>query len=504
MAFPWTALPTQLLEPLLAGSVGKTHLMRCARIALGEVGAADLGLDLLATAWEHDPLDAALAGQIIAIDEQVHLLPKALKTLLHQASRAGNRLVSVQQAAAAALEEADHKALATAAADTRKVFEAGGDMLLARAHALAGRHERARAACAALSLLAPLTTVTDLHAHCAQAMGDRERATELLRSSLTLRPWQVNTLLRLADMETGADMTTRLPDGDTAILLYSWNKAEDLNATLDSLASSDTGRARILALDNASTDETPAVLEAWASRLGERLTTITMPCNLGAPAARNWLMTRPEVRSARWTVYLDDDILLPTDWLARLGAAAEAYPDATVWGCKVVDKDLPSRIQNADLHIREAQQGLPVARHLDTPPPFSMTDLHMQTPDLGQFDFMRPCASVTGCCHLFRTDRLLASGEFDIRFSPTQFDDLEHDLRMLADGGGAVYTGHLRVRHARRTGDTQQQDATTASNAVANMIKLYYKIDHDTASIRSLAASRLVNDVVKREQALGV
>ena len=505
MAFDWTALPPSILEPLLAGSVGKAHLARCALAALETGGAAAaMGPDLLALAWEHDPLDAELAAQALALDERLRRLPGPLKALLAMAAKTRGRLDAAHEAAQCAMDDANAEALARAAVLARPAFEAGADMLLARAHSLAGRMGRAAEACAALTALAPLTTIMDLHAYCALAGGDREAAMERLGESLRHRPWQVNSLLRLADLAAGADQAAELPRGEAVVLLYSWNKADDLDATLASLAASDTGGARIVALDNASTDDTPAVLDAWASRLGDRLARITTPTNLGAPAARNWLMARPEVRASRWVAYLDDDVLLPPDWLARLGAAARAFPEASAWGCKVVDAGAPARIQNADLHLRGGQDNPALTQLLGHEAPLAVTDLHLQTPDLGQFDYIRPCASVTGCCHLFNTERLLASGEFDIRFSPTQFDDLEHDLRMLADGGGAVYTGHLRVRHARRTGDATGTSTAAASNSLANMVKLCFKLGPDASALRSHAATRLAHDVTKRSKALGI
>ncbi|WP_461210969.1 glycosyltransferase family 2 protein [Desulfocurvus sp. DL9XJH121] len=502
MPFPWTALPPELLEALLAGSTGKAHLARCARLALApEARAADLGLDLLAAAWEHDPLDADLAAQILGLDARMRLLPDALKAQLQACAKAKPRLAPLRLDADAALADADADALARAAAPVREAFPLGADMLLARAHFLAGRAARGEEACAALEAQAPLTTMTNLHAACALAAGDRQRAMDALRASLAARPWQAGALLRLADLASGADMALSMPRGPIAVLLYSWNKAADLDAALASLAASDTDDARILALDNGSTDDTPSVLSAWAHRLGERFTPLTLPCNVGAPAARNWLMSRPEVRASRWTAYLDDDIELPHDWLARLGAAAAAYPEASAWGCKVVDRDAPGRVQNVDLHLREPREAHPL-RTVQAPG-LDVSDLHLQTPDLGQFAYTRPCASVTGCCHLFSTERLLAAGEFDIRFSPTQFDDLEHDLRMLGAGGGAVYTGHLTVRHARRTGTGTSAQA--GGNALGNLLKLQFLYGPDAApALRRLAARRALDDVLAKEENLGL
>jgi len=499
MALNWNSLPPRLLEPLLAGSVGKPHLAAAALAALSpEAARPDLGLALLAEAWAHDPLDADLPTQILALDAKLNLVPKPVKALLAPAAKAARALRALK---GADLPETSPEELFAMAEQTAPLFPAAAELIRARGHFLAGRFERAAASLDKLA--APLATTQALAAECTLRQGDRARAMDLYRSVCEAQPWHVGALSRLHDLDSGRDTALARPDGEVAILLYSWNKADDLDATLESLATSKLDEARITVLDNGSTDATPQVLEAWTHRLGERFSTLRLPSNIGAPAARNWLLTLPEVRAARWVAYLDDDILLPEDWLLRLGAAAEAYPEAGVWGCKVVDRVSPQIIQNADLHLRPARPN--AAQTTGHTPLFEVTDIHQQSPDLGQFDCIRPCASVTGCCHLFRTSRLMAAGEFDIRFSPTQFDDLEHDLRLLLEGRTPVYTGHLTVRHARQSGMLTARQGAASGNAFGNQLKLQMKYTPDQiGQMRRLALAALLDDVQAKERALGL
>jgi hypothetical protein len=205
-------------------------------------------------------------------------------------------------------------------------------------------------------------------------------------------------------------------------VLYTFNNASRLDRTLAALAA--TGRAfippggwRIFVLDNGCRDDTAAVLAAWQDRLGADLTVLTLPVNVGAPAGRNWLAAQPAVRAATFAVYLDDDALVPSDWLGRFGAALARYPRAGVYGCRVRGANAPRFEQNADGHLwptprRDAFQGRG----------FTLLRPWLHTPDWGEYGLTRPCATVTGCCHLFPTlpdrDRRL-----DLRFSPTQYDD---------------------------------------------------------------------------------
>ena len=316
------------------------------------------------------------------------------------------------------------------------------------------------------------------------ALGDEAQALPHLFQALVAAPWQANLALVTADAASGLRQSRTPLPGPALVLLYTWNKADDLDATLASLFASDLsvagGRARVLVLDNGSTDHTPQVLAAWSERVGDSLLRVTLPVNIGAPAARNWLAALPEAQAAEFLVYLDDDVDLPPDWLARLGAAQALHPQAGVVGCKVVDHHAPHLLQNVAGHL-VLPQDVPEDRpDLDfqslTPNPFRLSDAHLHGPDWGLFDFIGPCASVTGCCHLFRRAALCApaaaGGGFSLALGPSQYDDFERDLRMLCGGAHAVYQGHLRVRHRKRSGLAGQQAGTTGANAQGNRYKM--------------------------------
>ncbi len=328
--------------------------------------------------------------------------------------------------------------------------------------------------------------------------GEDAAALPLLRNCLEAAPWQAGLARVAADAASGLRHRRTPPPGPVLIMLYTWNKAGDLDATLESLFASDLatkggGRAQVLVLNNGSADETAQVLAAWAGRVGGALQRLDLPVNIGAPAARNWLAATPQARAAESLVFLDDDVSLPPDWLQRLGAALEAHPDAGVVGCKVADHQAPHLLQNVAGHLAllppasrpDASPDIgsdaspDAASPLDlqslTPNPFRLDDAHLQGPDWGLFDFVSRCDSVTGCCHLFRRQALEApfaqGGGFSLALGPSQYDDLERDLRMLAGGRVAVCQGHLRVRHRKRSGLASQEGGEGA-NAQGNRYKM--------------------------------
>jgi GT2 family glycosyltransferase len=330
-------------------------------------------------------------------------------------------------------------------------------------------------------------------------MGNREEAIRIYRQDAKARPWRVNTLLRTADLINETDQQSCPPPGRVAILIYSFNKAAELDATLQSIFSTRYENTFLAVLDNGSTDGTSKVIDKWEAVSKDRpdlpLTRFDLHVNIGAPAARNWLLFHPLMAEADFAAFLDDDALPPGDWLLKLGAAIKAYPEAGVWGCKVVDAPNPRRLQSTDLHIKQdSGKSGPLLR---------TTDIQLQTMDFGQFDYLRPCASVTGCCHIIRMADIKKTGGFDIRFSPSQFDDLDRDLRLCQMGMMPVYQGHLKVKHLKRTGAAGATNQKAAAVQIGNQSRLDMKYSaHDARNICNADFEAAYEDILKKEALL--
>ena len=316
---------------------------------------------------------------------------------------------------------------------------------------------------AAYSLLGlPGLLVKQAEALC--RLGQRDEALALWGKVITVRPWQINLLLRASDVMLNRDLPGAPPSGKGQVLLYSWNHALDLDATMASLAASELGDCGLIVLDNGSIDETPDILRQWQERFGERLKVITLPVNIGAPAARNWLLSLPEVRDAAWVAFLDDDAVVPPDWLGYFGTALKTYPEARVIGCRIVDQAAPMSMQSVDLHFESLSKREQAG--------FDVLNAHASEPDFFQYAYLRPCVSVTGCCHLLTRASLDEIGIFDLRFSPSQFDDFERDLRSVLGGCLPLYQGHLCVRHKKRSGVMAGITAWQQANIDGNLKKL--------------------------------
>jgi hypothetical protein len=295
---------------------------------------------------------------------------------------------------------------------------------------------------------------------------------DLLTSLWRLMPWHTNLSLVLHDLLRPLEHRPGLVDEPGAcVCLYSWNQADLLRQTLRSLHESELGAARVVVLDNGSDDETPAVV-AEASRRwpAERFSSVRLDVNVGAPAARNWLLSLPEVRASRWIAFVDDDVFLPRNWLAGLLDAAHAHPEAAAVGCSIAGHVAPHQLQAADFNA--VPKSLGSGTFSDIEEELFLHNNCIGLRDTGLFRYSRPCMSVTGCCHLLNGALLEEVGDFDVRFNPSQFDDLERDLRAFSQGRPQFYNGHVRVLHVQQSSLRQAADAARQAHIFGNKLKL--------------------------------
>ncbi len=101
---------------------------------------------------------------------------------------------------------------------------------------------------------------------------------------------------------------------DVTVIIPNWNGAERLRRLLLALRSQSAGPARVIVVDNGSTDESRSVAEAEGAEL------IALPTNLGFAAAVN---TGIMAAATPWLAILNNDVVPEPGWLERLLEAAE-------------------------------------------------------------------------------------------------------------------------------------------------------------------------------------
>ena len=124
-------------------------------------------------------------------------------------------------------------------------------------------------------------------------------------------------------------------------------------------------------------------------------------------------------------------------------------------------------------------------------------------PDYGLFAYTRPCLSVSGCCHLLSRAAIEAAGPFDIRFNPTQFDDLDRDIRSWLAGYPAVYDGSVRVAHEQASSLAKAKTPAQVAHILGNKIKLETKFtDEDVERLWRENLDVLKRDLLDKDAAL--
>ena len=103
------------------------------------------------------------------------------------------------------------------------------------------------------------------------------------------------------------------------VIVCTHNRATVLRRSLEeALNQAEACDSEVLVVDNASTDDTPAVLEGLSRRDGPRLRILREP-ELGLSLARNRGLAEAQGEVA---VFLDDDAIPRRGWLESLLAAA--------------------------------------------------------------------------------------------------------------------------------------------------------------------------------------
>jgi glycosyltransferase involved in cell wall biosynthesis len=204
-----------------------------------------------------------------------------------------------------------------------------------------------------------------------------------------------------------------------------------LEVTLGSLARQHTDAAHEILVVDDGTGAGAAV----AARHGVRCASHGAPRSLNA--ARN-----TGVREARAPLiaFVDDDVLVPREWLSALAAGIRAHPDAEAFG--------------GPIHAR-FEGPAPRACGREDPP---ITVL-----DLGPED--REAESVWGANFAVRRSAIERVGPFDERLVRPHGDEEEWLERLRSGGGHVVYLARAGLEHRRTAADARLGPLSRAAYA---------------------------------------
>ncbi|MDR1659911.1 MAG: glycosyltransferase family 2 protein, partial [Desulfovibrio sp.] len=84
------------------------------------------------------------------------------------------------------------------------------------------------------------------------------------------------------------------------------------------------------------------------------------------------------------------------------------------------------------------------------------------------------------------------AGDFDIRFSPSQVDDIDHDLCLALKGWNIVYCGGVTCEHHQNSGIGTNKGArlshASVGSILGNDVKLNFKHEANLPALARLAA----------------
>jgi GT2 family glycosyltransferase len=217
-------------------------------------------------------------------------------------------------------------------------------------------------------------------------------------------------------------------EADVTVVISTFNRARFLPEAIDSILGQSLAVARVVVVDDGSTDETPDVLDRYRDRVD-----VVRLQNGGKARALNHVL--PSI-DTRYCWFFDDDDSAYPDALQKLMATALAQPDAVfVFGSwDLVETD--GNLHAADKH------------HI--PYRFGNEASHEQT-----WRLFRECTvMMTGA--LLRTDAVIDVGGLDENLLRGQDYDL---MVKLAARGGFAYCGHCVYAWRQHAGDRGSKSA---------------------------------------------
>ncbi|MEN6384985.1 MAG: glycosyltransferase [Phycisphaerales bacterium] len=121
-------------------------------------------------------------------------------------------------------------------------------------------------------------------------------------------------------------------ESDITVIIATYNRAETLNETLNSMSKVDSGgiKAEFVIVDNNSTDNTKEVILKWHERLNTKYLFEKIP---GQNPARNRALK--EIKPGKIIVFTDDDVVPNVNWFKTIMQSTEQWPEYSIFGGRI-------------------------------------------------------------------------------------------------------------------------------------------------------------------------
>ena len=215
------------------------------------------------------------------------------------------------------------------------------------------------------------------------------------------------------------------------VVILNWNGHADTIACLESLVAADPAPARVVVVDNASTDDSVAVLTRWAGRAQLHPTMVRSGHNRGFAGGNNLgLEVLARDVAITHSLLLNNDATVEPDFFGEVAAALERSPSAGLLGVTIYEGPGRERVWYAGGRLPNARAVVIHGTHV--PPATSGTAV--------------PTQFVTGCALLVSRRAWDVLGPLPECYF-LYFEDAEYSLRAGAAGFPIVYAPRAVVHH---------------------------------------------------------
>ena len=193
------------------------------------------------------------------------------------------------------------------------------------------------------------------------------------------------------------------------ILILTWNGQQLLSTCLPPLIAQEYPTLRIVVVDNASTDDS---IE-FVRREFPQVEIIQNDANLGFAKGFNAAIRQFNDTFDDYTILMNNDVIVPSDWLTTFVAEMDKVVDLGVAGCKLLYPD--GTIQHLG-----AELSFPLAYSKHT---------YAYEEDAGQVTAVTDVDYVTGAVFALPRQTLQTVGLFDEQFSPFYMEEVDYCFR---------------------------------------------------------------------------
>lgn len=187
-------------------------------------------------------------------------------------------------------------------------------------------------------------------------------------------------------------------------------------------------RGEIIVVDDASTDETPALLDRWSQR-EPRLKVLRNEANVGFVESCN---RGAQAAAGDDIVFLNNDTLPMSGWLTALESTLRDYPDAGAVGGKLILTD--GSLQEAGGVIFSDGSAAN----------FGRGDRDLDAP---LYNYVRAVDYSSGACLATKRSLFLELGGFDSRYAPAYYEDVDYCFQLRAHGYRVYYQPDCAIIH---------------------------------------------------------